>query len=78
MAFFDEPPFIGIKVFGPDGKPITRYSRYTIHYHTMYKKVFFLDSEDWDEGMSMLNAAIGKTELKQDEDIISSLGSTIG
>jgi hypothetical protein len=43
----------------------------------MYKKVYFLDSEDWDEGMRMLVERIDRVEQKGDEDIIESLGASI-
>jgi hypothetical protein len=77
MAFFDEPPFIGIVVHDVNGRPIRNYSEYTLYYHTMYKKVYFLDSEDWDEGMRMLVERIDRVEQKGDEDIIESLGASI-
>jgi hypothetical protein len=43
----------------------------------MDKKIYVLDCEDWDEGMGMLNKALGLSEQKNDEDLISSLGSAI-
>jgi hypothetical protein len=78
MSFFDEAPYIGIRVHRPDGRPITRYGKFTIYYSTMDRKVRFLDSEDWDEGMGMLSKTLGDIAQKDDEDIIMSLGSTIG
>ena len=43
----------------------------------MDKKVYLMDCENWDEGMDMFTEAIGLDEQKNDEDLISSLGSTI-
>lgn len=77
MSFYDETPYIGIRVFDSSNEPITRYNQFTIHYNTMDKKIYVLDCEDWDEGMGMLNKALGLSEQKNDEDLISSLGSTI-
>lgn len=77
MSFFDEPPFIGIVVHDRNGHPIRRYSEYTLYYHTMYKKIFFLDSEDWDEGMNMLTGTLDAIDRQEDDDLISSLGTGI-
>jgi hypothetical protein len=77
MSFFDEPPFIGIVVFDRDDNPIRNYSEYTLYYHTMHRKVYFLDSEDWDEGMSMLDERVAKGDLGSDEELIGSLGIQI-
>ena len=77
MKFFDEPPFIGIVVHDKNDRPIRRYTEYTMHYHTMYKKVYFLDYEDWDDGMNMLANALNVAEEKEDNDLISSLGANI-
>lgn len=77
MAFADEPPYIGIRVFNSTDEAITRYRPYTIYYDTLGKKFYIMDCEDLDKGMGLLNQALGLTEQKNDEDLISSLGSTI-
>ena len=77
MAFAIEPPYIGIRVFNSNDEVIARYRPYTIYYYTMDKKVYLMDCENWDEGMGMFTEAIGLDEQKNDEDLISSLGSTI-
>ena len=55
MAFYDEPPFIGICVYAANEKPVTAYTDYTLYYHTMEKKIFFLDTENWEEGFVLLS-----------------------
>lgn len=77
MAFVIEPPYIGIRVFNSNDEVIARYRPYTIYYYTMDKKVYLMDCDNWDEGMGMLNEALGLAEQKNDEELISSLGSTI-
>ena len=77
MAFAIEPPYIGIRVFNSNDEVIARYRPYTIYYYTMDKKVYLMDCENWDEGMGMLNKALGLADQKNDEDLISSLGSNI-
>ena len=55
MAFYDEPPFIGICVYAANEKTVKAYTDYTLYYHTMEKKIFFLDNEDWDEGFALFS-----------------------
>lgn len=43
----------------------------------MDKKVYLMDCDDWDERMGLFNEAIGLDEQMNDEDLISSFGSTI-
>lgn len=77
MSFYVETPYIGIRVFNSNDEVIARYRPYTIYYYTMDKKVYLMDCDNWDEGMGMLNEALGLAEQKNDEELISSLGSTI-
>lgn len=77
MAFAIEPPYIGIRVLKSNGEVIARYRPYTIYYYTMDKKIYIMDCENWDEGMGMFTEEIGLDDQKNDEDLISSLGSTI-
>lgn len=78
MAFYDEPGYLGIRVYGQDDEPITAFNNYTMYYDTMDKKMYFLGMDTWDAGMSILAKTIDGISLSSDEDIISSLGIGIG
>ena len=78
MAFYDEPGYLGIKVFGQDNEPITTFNNYTMYFDTMENKMYFLGMGSWDEGMSLLTKSVDSVALNMDEDIIASLGIGVG
>ena len=78
MSFHEDGGMIGISVYTPDGESITRFGRYTLYFDTTARKMFFLGSEKWEEGMALLTKKLAKAEMSADSDLIDSLGSTIG
>ena len=78
MTFHEERGvLIGIKVYDRNNNVITASSRYTLFYSIPDSKIVFLDCNSWDDGLGTLNKVIGITEQKNDEDLISTLGSNI-
>ena len=53
MAFYDETPYIGIRVYTISNDAVGS-TAYTLYYDTMDKKVHFLRYDNWDEGFAEL------------------------
>lgn len=53
MAFYDEVPYIGIRVYTANNDAVGS-TNYTLYYDTMDKKVHFLRYDNWDEGFAEL------------------------
>ena len=53
MAFYDETPYIGIRVYTISNDAVGS-TAYTLYYDTMEKKVHFLRYDNWDEGFAEL------------------------
>ena len=53
MAFYDEVPYIGIRVYTANNDAVGS-TNYTLYYDTMDKKVHFLCYDNWNEGFAEL------------------------
>ena len=69
MAFYDEIPYIGIRVYAANDEAVTASANYTLYYDTMERKVFFLGFENWDEGMELLSKFLSQVAEEYGESI---------